>query len=204
MFSLFPREEDFFVLFRKQAALVRKGCDLLHEMMESFDRLEDRARELKDVEHDADVVTHEIFERLNRTFITPLEREDIHSLASNLDDVLDAVEAIGSRIVLFKVSKPTAEALRLAKILTQCGNQIEQAVDSLKNMRNLTTFIVEINRLENEADVISRQVVADLFSGRHDVLDVLRWKEIYGRLEGASDKCEDVANAIESIVVKSR
>jgi predicted phosphate transport protein (TIGR00153 family) len=204
MFSLFPREEDFFVLFRKQAALVRKGCDLLHEMMESFDRLEDRARELKDVEHDADVVTHEIFERLNRTFITPLEREDIHSLASNLDDVLDAVEAIGSRIVLFKVSKPTAEALRLAKILTQCGNQIEQAVDSLKNMRNLTTFIVEINRLENEADTVSRNATADLFSGRHDLLDVLRWKEIYGRLEGASDKCEDVANAIESIVVKSR
>jgi hypothetical protein len=204
MFSLFPREEDFFVLFRKQAALVRKGCDLLHEMMESFDRLEDRARELKDIEHDADVVTHEIFERLNRTFITPLEREDIHSLASNLDDVLDAVEAIGSRIVLFKVGKPTAEALRLAKILTQCGNQIEQAVDSLKNMRNLTTFIVEINRLENEADTVSRNATADLFSGRHDLLDVLRWKEIYGRLEGASDKCEDVANAIESIVVKSR
>jgi predicted phosphate transport protein (TIGR00153 family) len=204
MFSLFPREEDFFVLFRKQAALVRKGCDLLHEMMESFDRLEERARELKDVEHAGDLATHEIFERLNRTFITPLEREDIHSLASNLDDVLDAVEAIGSRIVLFKVSKPTAEALRLAKILTQCGIQIEQAVDSLKNMRNLTTFTVEINRLENEADTISRNATADLFSGRHDLLDVLRWKEIYGRLEGASDKCEDVANAIESIVVKSR
>jgi len=204
MFSLFPREEDFFVLFRKQAALVRKGCDLLHEMMESFDRLEERARELKDVEHAGDLATHEIFERLNRTFITPLEREDIHSLASNLDDVLDAVEAIGSRIVLFNVGKPTAEALRLAKILTQCGIQIEQAVESLKNMRNLTTFTVEINRLENEADTISRNATADLFSGRHELLDVLRWKEIYGRLEGASDKCEDVANAIESIVVKSR
>lgn len=204
MFSLFPREEDFFVLFRRQAALVRKGCDLLHEMMGSFDRLEERARELKDVEHQGDLATHEIFERLNRTFITPLEREDIHSLASNLDDVLDAVEAIGSRIVLFNVGKPTAEALRLAEILTQCGVQIEQAVDSLKNMRNLTTFVVEINRLENEADMISRTATADLFSGRHDVLDVLRWKEIYGRLEGASDKCEDVANAIESIVVKSR
>ena len=196
MFSLFPREEDFFVLFRKQAALVRKGCDLLHEMMETFDRLEDRARELKEVEHEGDLVTHEIFERLNRTFITPLEREDIHSL--------DAVEAIGSRIVLFQVGKPTVEALRLAKILTQCGSQLEQAVDNLKNMQNLVSFVVEINRLENEADSISRTATADLFSGRHDVLDVLRWKEIYGRLEGASDRCEDVANAIESIVVKSR
>ena len=204
MFSLFPREEDFFVLFRKQAALVRKGCGLLLEMLESFDRLEDRAKELKDVEHQADVVTHEIFERLNRTFITPLEREDIHQLASNLDDVLDAVEAIGSRVLLFRVPSSSPEANRMAKILTECATQIEQAVDNLKNMNNLMSFTAEINRLENEADGISRQVTADLFSGKHDLLDVMRWKEIYGRLEGAADKCEDVANAIESIVVKSR
>src|SRR5204863_2018243 len=111
MFSLFPREEDFFVLFRKQASLVREGCTLLHDMVSSFDRLDERARQLKDVEHRADVVAHEIFERLNRTFITPLEREDIHQLASNLDDVLDAVEAIGSRLVLFQVGRPGTEAL---------------------------------------------------------------------------------------------
>lgn len=204
MFSLFPREEDFFVLFRKQAALVREGCDLLHEMMSAFDRLDERAKQLKDVEHQADLVTHEIFERLNRTFITPLEREDIHQLASNLDDVLDAAEAIGSRIVLFQVGKPAPEAVRLSEILTEAARQIEKAVDNLKNMNSLMSFTVEINRLENEADGISRNVTADLFSGRHDVLDVLRWKEIYGRLESAADKCEDVANAIESIVVKSR
>ena len=204
MFSLFPREEDFFTMFRKQAALVREGCVLLHEMLESFDRLEDRAKRLKDVEHEADLVTHEIFERLNRTFITPLEREDIHQLASNLDDVLDAVEAIGSRVVLFRVGRPGAEAIRMSKILTECATQIEQAVDNLKHMGNLMSFTMEISRLENEADGISRHVTADLFSGRHEVLDVLRWKEIYGRLEGAADKCEDVANAIESIVVKSR
>ena len=204
MFSLFPREEDFFVLFRKQAALVRESCRQLHDMMVSFDRLEERAKELKDIEHKADLVTHEIFERLNRTFITPLEREDIHQLASNLDDVVDAAEAIGSRIVLFQVSKPTPEAIRLAEILTECGQQIEQAIDNLKNMNSLMAFTVEINRLENEADSISRNVMADLFSGRHEVLDVLRWKEIYGRLENAADKCEDVANAVESIVVKSR
>jgi hypothetical protein len=204
MFSLFPREEDFFVLFRKQAALVRKGCDLLLEMLESFDRLEERAKQLKDVEHQADLVTHEIFERLNRTFITPLEREDIHQLASNLDDVLDAVEAIGSRVVLFRIPSTSPEATRMAKILTECATQIEQAVDNLKNLNNLMSFTAEINRLENEADGISRQVTADLFSGHHDLLDVMRWKEIYGRLEGAADKCEDVANAIESIVVKSR
>jgi predicted phosphate transport protein (TIGR00153 family) len=204
MIHLFPREEDFFVLFKKQSALVRRGCDMLHEMMERFDDLEGRATRLKDVEHEADIVTHEIFERLNRTFITPLDREDIHRLASGLDDVLDSAEAIASRLVLFNVPRPTPEAVQLTGILALCGTQIEQAVHGLRDMKNLMAFTIEINRLENEADHISRQVVADLFSGRHDVLDVLRWKELYGRLESATDECEDVANSIEAIVLKSR
>ncbi len=202
--NLFPKEDDFFVLFQRQAVLVREACDLLHEMMGSFDRLEERARELKDIEHRADLVTHELFERLNRTFITPLEREDIHALASGLDDVVDAAEAIASRLVLFRIQGSTPEATQLTKILAAAGRQIEQAVGSLKNMQNLMGFTIEIHRLENEADAISRTVVADLFSGRHEILDVMRWKEIYGRLESAADQCEDVANAIESIVLKSR
>jgi len=204
MFSLFPREEDFFALFSRQAALVRQGCDQLLAMMEQFDNLEERARELKDTEHDGDLVTHEVFERLNRTFITPLEREDIHALASGLDDVLDATEAIGSRLVLFHIQHVTPEAVQLAEILGRCGAQIGQAVDHLRDFKNLAGFTIEINRLENEADHLSRQVVADLFSGRHDVLDVMRWKEIYGRLESAADRCEDVANTIEAIVLKNR
>ncbi|MFN8586902.1 MAG: DUF47 family protein [Candidatus Eisenbacteria bacterium] len=204
MFSLFPKEEDFFLLFRRQAVLVREACDQLHEMMEQFDRLEERTKAIKDTEHRADIVTHEIFERLNRTFITPLEREDIHALASGLDDVIDAAEAIASRIVLFNIVKATPEAVKMTAILRDCGRQIEQAVSNLQNMQNLMSFTIEINRLENEADGISRQVVADLFSGRHEILDVLRWKEMYGRLESAADQCEDVANAIESIVLKSR
>jgi len=204
MFSLFPKEEAFFPLFRRQVVLVREGCDLLHEMMLKFDNLEDRAKALKDVEHRADLATHEIFDRLNRTFITPLEREDIHALASGLDDVLDAAEAIGSRVVLFKVKAATPESVRLAEILSLCAKQIEQAVANLQNLQNLKAFTVEIHRLENEADAISRQVVADLFNGQHEMLDVLRWKELYGRLESAADQCEDVANVIESIVLKSR
>jgi predicted phosphate transport protein (TIGR00153 family) len=203
MFSLFPREEDFFLLFRKQAMLVREACTSLHEMMEKFDRLEERARELKDIELRADEVTHEIFERLNRTFITPLDREDIHDLASGLDNVVDAAEAIGSRVVLFRVGAPTPEAVRMTAILMACSVQIEQAAGNLKPMKNLLGFTIEIKRLENEADQVSRQVVADLFSRQHDILDILRWKELYGRLENATDQCEDVANAIESIVIKS-
>src|SRR5512142_2604139 len=119
-------------------------------MVQQFDRIEERSRSLKEVEHQGDLVAHELFERLNRTFITPLEREDIHQLASNLDDVLDSAEAIGSRIVLFNVGKPTPEAVRMTAILVESSRQIEKAVDNLKNMNSLMAFTVEINRLENE------------------------------------------------------
>ena len=204
MFSLFPKDEDFFGLFRKQAAIVRQGCDQLQEMARAFDRIEERAAELKRVEHEGDLVTHEIFGRLNRTFITPIEREDIHGLASGLDDVLDSAEAIASRLVLFNIQRITPEALKLTDILKQCGVQLEQAVDHLKDFQNLSGFTIELHRLENEADALSREAVADLFSGRHETLDVLRWKELYGRMEAATDQCEDVANVIEAIVIKSR
>ena len=204
MLRLFPREEAFFDLFARQGEAVRRGCEQLHEMFEHYDDLPGRTTRLKGLEHEADLITHELFERLNRTFITPLDREDIHDLASGLDDVLDAVEAIGTRMLLFKIPAPTPACRKLSAILVACGSQIEQAVDSLKDFKNLKAFTIEINRLENEADAISREAVADLFSGRHETLDVLRWKEIYGRLEAAADKCEDVANTIESIVLKNR
>src|SRR5439155_7733932 len=133
---------------------------------------------------------------LNRTFITPLEREDIHDLASSLDDVLDAVEAIGSRLVLFRVKRVTPESIQLARIVAKSGVQIEQAMAHLRDLKNLMGFTIELNRLENEADEISRRVVADLFNGGHDPIDVLRWKELYGRLEAAADMGAGVANII--------
>ena len=204
VFSLFPKQEDFFTLFRRQAELARRGADLLHEMMSRFDRLDERAQELKAVEHEADGVTHEVFARLNRNFITPLEREDIHDLASGLDDVLDAVEAIGTRRVLFKIQASTPAAVQLTGVIAAAAAQIESAVEHLRDSTTLLDHTVEINRLENEADQVSRDAVADLFSGSHDLLDVLRWREIYGRLEGAADKCEDVANTIEGIVLKNQ
>ena len=203
MFSLFPKEEDFFTLFCKQSDCVKEGCHELHEMMTNFDRLEERATKLKEIEHRGDLVTHDVFERLNRTFITPLEREDIHALASGLDDVLDSVEAIGHRFVIFKIHATTPEAVQLAKIIACSSVQIESAVNNLKDFKNLMGFTIEINRLENEADAISRQAVAELFSGTHEVMDVLRWKEIYGRLENAADQCEDIANTIETIVIRN-
>jgi hypothetical protein len=202
-FLLFPRDEDFFTLFVRQGKLVSQGCITLHEMVTHYDARDEYARKLKEVEHQGDLVTHEVFERLNRTFVTPLEREDIHQLASGLDDVLDSVEAIGSRLVMFKIEATTPVTEQLTQILVDCGVQIEKAVANLKDFKNLMAFTIEINRLENEADLISREAVADLFGGTHDLLDVLRWKEIYGRLESAADQCEDVANTIESIVIKN-
>ena len=209
MLSIFPKQEDFFALFRRQAALVRRGADLLQQMMERYDHLdeamrEERARELKGVEHEADGVTHDLLAKLNRSFVTPLEREDIHDLASGLDDVLDAVEAIGTRMVLFKIPRTTPRATQLAAIVATAAAQLEEAVGQLRNTQKLLPYTVEINRLENEADNVSRHAVADLFSGSHDLLDVMRWREIYGRLEGAADKCEDVANTIEAIVLKNQ
>jgi uncharacterized protein Yka (UPF0111/DUF47 family) len=149
-------------------------------------------------------VTHEVFARLNRSFVTPLEREDIHDLASGLDDVLDAVEAIGTRLVLFKIPHSTPAAVQLTAVIAAATAQIEHAVSHLRESDDLLEHTVEINRLENEADNVSRHAVADLFSGTHDLLDVMRWREIYGRLEGAADKCEDVANTIEAIVLKNQ
>ena len=209
MLSIFPKQEDFFALFRRQAALVRRGADLLQQMMERYDHLdeamrEERARELKGVEHEADGVTHDLLAKLNRSFVTPLEREDIHDLASGLDDVLDAVEAIGTRMVLFKIPRTTPRATQLAAIVATAAAQLEEAVGQLRNTQKLLPYTVEINRLENEADNVSRHAVADLFSGSHDLHDVMRWREIYGRLEGAADKCEDVANTIEAIVLKNQ
>ena len=204
MISLFPKQEDFFTLFEKQGSVVREGCDLLLDMAEHFENVEQKATKLKQVEHEGDLITHEIFEKLNRTFITPLEREDIHGLASSLDDVLDAVEAIGSRFVLFRVKQVTPEAIKLSRIVAQSGVQIEKAVTLLRDFEKLVPITIELNRLENEADEISRAVVAELFNGGHDPIDVLRWKELYGRLEAAADMGEDVANILEAIVLKNR
>jgi predicted phosphate transport protein (TIGR00153 family) len=204
MISLFPKHEDFFTLFEKQGSVVCQGCELLLDMVEHFENVEQKATKLKDVEHEGDLITHEICGKLNRTFITPLEREDIHGLASSLDNVLDAVEAIGSRFVLFRVKQVTPEAIQLARIVAQAGVQIEKAVKQLRDYDKLMPYTIELNRLENEADEVSRRVVADLFNGGHDPIDVLRWKELYGRLEAAADMGEDVANILEAIVLKNQ
>ena len=203
MFGLIPREEAFFELFKKAAHNMIEGSRLLKEMMENFSDPVDQAKRIKEVEHVGDGITHDIALRLNQTFMTPLDREDIHDLACALDDILDAIEAVADRVVIYKVAKPTESAVRLADILYRAAVAVARGVDRIDmSHEEVKEYCVEVNSLENEADRVSRDAISDLFDKETDPIFVIKWKEIYEHLENASDKCEDVANVLEAIVLK--
>jgi len=202
-FSLVPKDQRFFDLFNQLAQKVHSGAKHFRELFENYDDVERKARRIKEIEHEADLITHEIFSRLNKTFVTPLEPEDIHALASGLDDLLDDIEGIAARMVMFRISRPTKEAIELVDIISKAAGEIEKAVQNLQKMDDLIQFCIEINRMENMADDITRRMVGKLFDDEKDVVALIKWKEIYGRLEATADKCEDVANIIENIVVKN-
>jgi predicted phosphate transport protein (TIGR00153 family) len=203
MFGLIPKEEAFFDLFKKAAHNVIEGSRLLKEMMENFHDPAAQARRIKDVEHVGDGITHDIATRLNQTFITPLDREDIHDLASALDDILDAVEAVADRFVIYKIKKPTDAALRLADILYRASVAVGCGVDRVgMSHAHINECSVEVNSLENEADRVSRDAISELFEKETDPIAVLKWKEIYETFEEGTDRCEDVANILERIVLK--
>ena len=162
----------------------------------------DKADEIKEVEHKCDVITHEIIQRLNRTFVTPLDREDIHALARSLDDVMDAIDAAASMIRLYRLDVVRFGARELAKLITASADQVFEGLRALEKRKGLVLFAVEINRLENEADRVHQQAVSRLFDEERDPLLVMKWKETLDFLEGATDRCEDVANVLEGVVVK--
>jgi uncharacterized protein Yka (UPF0111/DUF47 family) len=204
-FSLLPRDETFFDLFDQLAAKVLESARALEEMLERWDRLEERVRELKDLEHRCDDLTHMTMDKLNSTFITPLEPEDIHTLASRLDDIVDHIDSTASRLLLYAVKRPTDEAKLLAQVLTRACVEVQKSVAGLRNLRDpqlLQRLSVEINRLENESDDILRLALKRLFERQNDVLEVIKLKEIYEKLESAVDRCEDVANVIQSVVLR--
>src|SRR5688572_10492138 len=185
--SLLPREEKFFVLFDRMAAKVVEGAHRFRDLIENYTDVADKATRIKEVEHEADLIAHEVMDKLNKSFITPLEREDIRSLVMYLDDVIDDIEATSSKLVMFAIKKPTAEAAELTRIICRAAEEIEKAVKSLEAPKNLTIFLVEINRLENQADLICREQVAKLFREETDVRELLKWKEIYEQLEACAD-----------------
>jgi uncharacterized protein len=201
--SLLPREDNFFLLFEKASDNLVDGARLLQDFMDHYENVDEKAQKLKDVEHQGDLIIHEIVEKLNRSFVTPIDRDDIHSLASGLDDVLDSIEAIANRMVLFKIASPTEPLRRMTAILIQASEQIQKAVHSLRKLDHLMVFCIEIKRLETQADEISRTLLGELFEQEKDPIAVIKWKEIYGRMEASADKCADIAKIIEAIVVKN-
>jgi len=203
LFGLIPREEAFFELFKKAAHNMIEGSRLLKDMMENFAAPVDQAKRIKEVEHVGDGITHDIARRLNQTFITPIDREDIHDLASALDDILDVIEAIADRFVLYKVTKPTEKAVKLANILYHASMAVGGGVDRLGLTHpDIKECNVQVNSLENEADRISRDAISELFEKETDPMAVIKWKEIYEAFEAGTDRCEDVANILERIALK--
>ena len=204
-FRLIPKEESFFDLFEELSGVLLKAGGLLAEATERFETLPENAKRLERLEHDGDQITHEIITRLNRTFITPIDREDIHGLTTALDDVLDLIEAATERFILYKVSSITPQAQEIAKVVQQQVRQIHEVMPKLRHLRHerIMEHCIEINRLENVGDRLLRDAFAALFNGNPDPIYVIKWRELYEFLESATDKCEDVANVIEAIVLKN-
>lgn len=201
-FRLIPRETKFYDDFQALADELRTGARLLEEMLAPDHPIWDKAEEIKEVEHKCDFLTHGIIERLNRTFVTPLDREDIHALARSLDDVMDAIDDSASLIRLYRLDRVRFGARELAKIITTSTEQVRLALLALEQNKGVVEHAVEINRLENEADRAHQEAVMRLFGDEHDPIFVMKWKETLDFLEDATDRCEDVANVLEGVVVK--
>lgn len=202
--KLFPKQIDFFEVFDRIAKNLTRSAELLVDFMEHFDQKEKIAKALHEAEQEGDILTHEIIRQLNKCFITPIDREDLHALASRFDDVLDLMWSAANRIVLFKIEAMTPEAVSIAGDLLLSTEVMQKAISKLreKNYTYVQEYCIEINRLENRIDHNFRIALAKLFDNEKDPIQLIKWKEVYENLEDASDKCEDVANILESIILK--
>ncbi len=198
-----PKEREFFDLFEEAGQNILRAADLLDQMLRGYPENAGLARDILICEQEGDRITHDIVNLLNHRFVTPIDREDIYALASGLDDVVDFAEEAADYLGLYKIEAPMAQAQRQAHILLQCARQIAEAMPRLRGFRDLSHYTVEINRLENDGDRTVREAMAELFDGGIDPMVVIRWKDIYERLEAAIDACERVANILEGIVIKN-
>ncbi|MBI1920573.1 MAG: DUF47 domain-containing protein [Geobacter sp.] len=204
MFGLIPKEEKFFAMFKEMSGNIIEGGRLLKEMLDNYDDPAGSQKRIKDVEHKGDNITHDIIKKLNKSFVTPLDREDIYALASALDDILDLIDASATRFVMYNVDKPTQEAKELAFLILKGCQSVEKAVSHLGGkFEHIYEHCVEVNAIENEADRVCREAISRLFDEEKDPIRLIKWKEIYETLERATDKCEDAANILESVVVKN-
>ncbi len=201
-FRLIPREEKFYDDFVQMADQVRVAAQLLIDMFAGERPLAQKAQEIKEIEHKCDFLTHEIIQRLNKTFVTPIDREDIHSLATSIDDVMDAIDMAAGLVPLYKIDNVRFGARELAKLIVDQIGALRLALSALERRSGVLDQTVEINRIENEADRVYKDALGRLFEEERDPIQVIKWKEILALLEGATDRCEDVANLLENVVVK--
>jgi predicted phosphate transport protein (TIGR00153 family) len=198
-----PRDRVFFELFEEAGENILRAADLLDQMLRNYPDSKELARDILICEQEGDRITHDIISRLNHTFVTPIDREDILALASALDDIVDFTEEVADYLGLYKIEAPMDQAIRLAHVLLLASRQVAEAIPRLRGFRDLSHYTVEINRLENEGDRITREAVASLFQNGIDPMVVIRWKDLFERLEEAIDAAEHVANILEGIVIKN-
>jgi uncharacterized protein len=198
-----PREREFYDLFEEAGANVVRAADLLERMLRDWPESADLAREVLLAEQEGDRITHDLIQRLNQTFVTPIDREDIIALASSLDDIVDFTEEVADFMGLYRIEAPMDQSLQLSSVLLQACRQIHQALPRLRTYDDISHFTVEIHRLENDGDRIAREALASLFVRGIDPMMVIRWKDIFERLEEAIDATERVANVLQSIVIKN-
>jgi len=202
---MIPKEEKFFDLFDELVNKIEEGGELFLDMVEHYEYSEPKIVKLKELEHEADVITHKTYEKMHKTFLTPIDREDIYDLVNKIDSILDMIEASAARMSLYKVKIPAKEIIEQAKILNKSIKKVKHIVHAMRNMKNAKMIIdscVEINTLENEGDIVMRMTMTRLFEQEKDPIELIKWKEIFERIEEAIDVCEDVANIVEGIVLK--
>ena len=202
---MIPREQKFFDLFDELATKIEEGGELFLDMVEHYEYSEPKIVKLKELENEADVITHKTYEKMHKTFLTPIDREDISALVNKMDSILDMIEASAARMSLYKVKFLAKEIIDQAKILNKAIKKVKYIVHAMKNMKNAKMILdacVEINTLENEGDIVMRMTMTRLFEQEKDPIELIKWKEIFERIEEAIDVCEDVANVVEGIVLK--
>ncbi|MBX3277171.1 MAG: DUF47 domain-containing protein [Acidobacteria bacterium] len=204
MFRLLPKEDKYFDLFNRMASSLTEGGLLLQKLFHDFERHREYAEQIKQIEHKCDEITHETIRRLNQTFITPIDREDIHALASELDDVMDYIDYVARRTVLFRVEEARPHAKQLADIVVRMVSTLETAISGLERNADLVLKkCIEIHGIENEGDSLHHDAVEHLFATEKDPITLLKWKELFETLELTIDKCEDASNVLEAIVLKN-
>jgi hypothetical protein len=201
-----PREEKFYDLFEELADKIEEGSNLFLDMLLNYGSFEQRLSKLKEIEHEADIITHRTYEKMHTTFLTPIDREDIYALVNKMDSILDMTEASAIRMSLYKIKAPKEELIQQAKLLNEATAKVKQVVRGLRDMKNAKMILdacIEINTLENAGDQILRSTMANLFEREKDPFELIKWKEIFERFEEAMDVCEDVSNIVEGIVLKN-